>query len=375
MYEFCGATPELAVFSGNRCSECHIAHDGGGMRNEFGWIFGKDFSYLDRDFLSLGDLYDLADKDDYSYLDGLFAWGTDFRLSAIRSHKADDAKRRIIPMQAAFYINSQPIKQVTFEGAYNLGPKIFPGQVEWHASALIDISDEWPSLRIGYFQPAIGAKSCDMTSLDRRIAAMNGTETLIAPNYAEYGVELNYEGLDQLTVNAGVFDSWALSHLSLFGEKYSVVPVEHNPSFTARVIYWPDFAGEWFFFNMVGASAIVNGDFILTNIFARSAVTEEFLLSLEVAASNKKSLRSTMNFIGGVSYIPSPGLIFGVRAEHGTTTLTPGDDIEFDVEAGQIVFYANLILLPYLEIMPEYRYLSTEEYRSSRWALQLHLYY
>ncbi|HPI19847.1 MAG TPA: hypothetical protein PKY56_05695, partial [Candidatus Kapabacteria bacterium] len=38
------SAPEFALWTGNKCTTCHLNQQGGGMRNEFGWSFPKDAS-------------------------------------------------------------------------------------------------------------------------------------------------------------------------------------------------------------------------------------------------------------------------------------------------------------------------------------------
>ena len=368
------ATPELALMTGNRCSECHLSVTGGGARNEFGWQFGSDASTYRPAKFSMEDIYEICDKNDYSYLDGLFAFGTDFRLQTIRSHKTEDAVRRIIPMQAALYLSSQPAEWLLLDGQYNVGPKIFPGQKEWSASVLIRPSDYLPMIKAGFFQPTIGIRECDMTQFDRRIAVQDGTESLIAPNFAEAGVEVIYEGTEWLTVSAGIFDSRSLSEVKVFGSIGNLITVPDNPTETIRIVFWPallwDIPVGYF-----GASGMVNGDFYLTNIFAYQSITDLLSVYAQYSFSDKEFVRETHNITAGVSYSPWAGVIFGLRGEKGLTEISLGQGVNTKFDTYQAVLYANWMILPYIELRPEYRYMNAYEYESTRWAFQFHFYY
>jgi len=367
------ATPELALWSGNRCSECHIDYLGSGMRNEFGWTFGKDASLFTPDELGLGSLYDL-DKKDYSFGNGWLALGTDFRMQTARSHKTDDAVRKVFPMQAALYANSSPNDWIMLEAKYNFGPKIFNGQTLWNAAITFSLLDELPAIKIGRFQPAMGLMDCDMTMLDRRVAAPDGTEVLIAVDYAEYGLELIYESLDWLTVSAGVFDSKMLSEVKLFGGQEHLIGVESNPSFNLRFLFWP----SAFYYDMpdmhIGASTFINGKFVYNNVFAGIAVSEDIQFYAKYAGTNLPFSRNTNNYIAGINYIPYKGVILGLRGETGKTTYY-FTGTGTSLITNHIVANAKIMLMPYFEIIPEYRWMDTEEYHSLRWVLQMHLYY
>jgi hypothetical protein len=367
------ATPELALWSGNRCSECHIDAQGSGMRNEFGWVFGKDASFFTPEELGLGSLFDL-DKKNYSIGNGWLALGTDFRIQTARSHKTDDAVRKVFPMQASLYANSNPYDWIMVEAKYNFGPKIFNGQTLWNASISLKPFDELPALRIGRFQPAMGLKDCDMTSLDRRVAAPDGTEVMISVDYAEYGIELVYESLDWLTINAGIFDSKMLREVTVFGGQEYIVGVEGNPTFNLRFLIWP----SAYYFDLpdmyFGASTLINGKFIYNNAFAGIAITDEIHLYGKYANTNLPMSRYTCSYIAGMNYVPYKGVILGLRGEIGKTTYFFTGEEE-TLTTNQIVANAKILLLPYFEIIPEYRWLDTEEFHSLRWVLQMHLYY
>jgi hypothetical protein len=367
------ATPDLALWTGNRCSECHIDAQGSAMRTEFGWNFGKDASVFAPYELGLNWLYDL-DKSNHSIGNGWLAFGTDFRMQTVRSHKTDDADRKIFPMQASFYVNSNPYDWIMFEAKYNFGPKIFYGQTLWNASLMLKPFDELPAIRLGRFQPAMGLKDCDMTSMDRRVAAPDGTEVLISVDYADYGIELVYESLDWLTINAGIFDSKMIGEVTLFGGQQELIGVEGNPSFNLRFVVFPsaiDFDLPDMF---IGASTFINGRFVYNTGFAGVAISEQIQLIAKYSGTNSPFSRNTNSFIGGINYIPYKGLILGLRAETGETTYYFTGS-EYSLTTNQIVANAKIMLLPYIEIIPEYRWMDTEEYHSLRWALQLHMYY
>ena len=367
------ATPELALWSGNRCSECHIDAQGSAMRNEFGWTFGKDASVYTPGELGLDFIYGL-DKSNYSFGKGWLAFGADYRHQTVRSHKTADAERKYFPMQASLYLNSNPWDWVLMEGKYNFGPKIFNGQTLWSASMLIKPSDILPGIRFGRFQPAMGIRDCDMTSLDRRVAAPDGTEVLIATDFAEYGVELVYESLDWLTVNVGVFDSQSLGEVTLFGGQEELVSIEGNPSANLRIVFWPTALYYSLPDMYIGASTLINGFFVYNTAFAGVGITDEVYIYAKYSGSNKPYIRNTDNVIAGLTFIPYKGIILGLRAEKGETIYHFGKE-SIELQTNQIVANARIMLLPYIEIIPEYRWMDTEEFHSLRWALQLHLYY
>ena len=368
------SAPEFALWTGNKCTTCHLNQQGGGMRNEFGWSFPKDASLFSTEDEPLKAFYNLFDKQSYGYLDKRIAFGTDFRMQTIRSHKTPDAVRRYIPMQMSVYGMINPIDGITFEGQYNFGRIMFPGQTEYSASVLIQPSDDLPILRIGHFQPSFGLRECDMTMLDRRIAAIDATESLIAPDYAEWGAEIIYDAPYWLTTSFGVFDAQNLAKNTLYGNQISLIPLEHNPTFNYKLTIYPNQIFDFLPDGFLGGSYTINGLFWYATAFLGTSITDELQIIGKFAGSNMPHTRTTENYTISANYLLQKGVFLGARAEFGNTTLIYGDE-KFPIINKQYVLYSRIFLMPYLELIPEYRILETEEYRSSRWAVQLHIYY
>ena len=62
-----------------------------------------------------------------------------------------------------------------------------------------------------------------------------------------------------------------------------------------------------------------------------------------------------------------------IPGTHGVLMKEVG--LSFVFHTTQLVLNAKMFVMPYLELIPEYRYISCEEYKSTRWALQMHVYY
>jgi hypothetical protein len=376
------ATPQLALWTGNRCSACHISNQGGGMRSDFGWNFAKESSIFSIHDKGLKAIYSI-DKEKYSYFDKLFAWGLDFRYQSTRSNKTDDAVRKYYPMQASLYANTNPWEWLLVEGEYNYGDKIFEGQQEWSASAYIKPGKGLPTIHIGKFEPAMGLYECDMTMLDRRNAVPDGTEQFIPPDYAEAGAELIYESLDWLSLNAGVFDSWNLGKQTVWGNDLQYVTVPHNPSFVFKAMFFPEWYFDDFASSFIGAALLINGRFAYYNAFAGYSLIENLsiearyygsYLSGNVDAAN--NVKVTNSIIGQINYIPYRGIILTARAEKGNANLTIDDTYtQYDFDTYQYIFSATLQPLPYVELIAQYRITDCYYYTSGRWMFQAHLYY
>jgi hypothetical protein len=365
------ATPEFALWSDNRCSKCHVASSGGGIRNDFGGSFGREsaiFSYSD-----IGLTSDNKQLTNNSFFDNKLFIGGDLRFQFIRSHKVENPVTRLIPMQATISAAVNFPRWLILEGQYNFGRLVFLGQRSWAASLMFKPSDDLPSLRIGFFQPSLGIRDCDMTSLDRRIAATDGTESLIPPDYAEWGAEIDYEAFDWITLNTGIFDSEGLSQLQLFGGQLPLLPLKHNPSFIARIVLYPSWLIEFLPEMYIGASSLINGDFIYNNYFTGFALQEDIHLYFKYAQTNLPYTRTTNNMIFGAMYMPFRGLFLGARCEYGDTELIFYNG-KVPLKTWQLVYNSKAFILPSLEFIPELRYVDCPEYRSWRWVFQFHIY-
>ena len=286
-------------------------------------------------------------------------------------------------MQASFYGNIQPSDRLLVEGQYNYGDLIFDGQQEWSASAYIKPNKNWPALHIGKFEPAMGLFECDMTMLDRRYAVPDGTEQFIPPDYSELGAEFIYESLDWLSVNAGVFDSWNLAKLKVWGSDLKYVTVPHNPSFAFKTVFYPEWYFDDFNSSFIGGAMLVNGRFIYYNAFAGYSILENLSVEtryfgsrLSGTADSADKVKLTRSFIGQINYIPYKGIILTARAEMGNANLTQNGDVrQYDFNTQQYVFSATFQPIPYVELTAQYRIINCLYYTSGRWLFQAHLYY
>lgn len=343
------------------------------MRNEFGRNFGKEFAVWTAANPFLSKIYS-HDKTDYAYLDGLFAFGLDFRMQTTRSHKTENASRKYYPMQAALYANSQPWDFLQLVGTYNFGKNVFRGQRDFAASAIIRPAKNLPSLRFGYFSPSLGILDCDMAALYRRTAVPDGTEQLIPPSFAEAGFEINYDALEYLSIEAGMFDSQSLDDILTYGGQLSIVEIKGNPTFNSRVVFWP--AGLFNFSPVknLGASGLVNGEFAFYSAFTEIALSSFLSVSAKYAGTNQTGIRATDNFLLGVRYSPVNGTILGLRGETGSSVFSIGPST-VAIRTNQLVASARVFPVPYAEILAEYRIIDCEDYVSGRAAFQLHIFY
>ena len=366
------ATPEFSAWTGNKCSTCHLSENGGGARNNFGYNFAKDAS-----FYSSNDVEFLKPLSNNQLFDGLITYGGDFRMQTTRSHKTENATRRYYPMQMSLYLSANPTPWLSIEAQGNIAPIIFEGQKLWAASMKFTPDESLPYLRLGYFQPAMGLKDCDMTDLDRRVAGPDGTINLIAPDFADLGIEVGYNSLDWLSVQVGIFNNQAIKEVSVFGDLVPIVP-DNGKIVASKILIRPTAINQFLPDLYFGASNLTCGLFVYNNIFLGVSPIEDWIVQLKFANSNKPYSRSTQSYIASLSYLVTPGLLLGVKGQYGVSDML-WDKHNFkylmEPEVWQFTANAKFFPMPFLEVIPEYRFMRTTEYESWRWLVQLHLYY
>lgn len=384
------STPDLAQWTGNKCSKCHVNTSGGGIRNDFGWKFIRDASIFPIGNEKIKRFYTLIDKDGYfsdlkleSYNAGniifhhSFFYGMDFRIQSFRSHKSESAVRRLIPMEFNAYFGFMPLQWLILNTQYNLGKIVFQGQDNWMASVTFQPYEFIPTLKIGKFQPSFGNRDCDMTQFDRRIANLDGTSTLFPPDYSEFGIELSYLKNEMFDISLGAFDSRFLSQVTIFGNVPIVI--KHNPTFTGKIVVYDIFPIPldlvFISYYYLGFSLLKNGKFSYLSNFIGISILDNFLIYTEYLTSELINLRVTRNFINKFAYIITRGISAYGRFEVGKSKLYTTPETIWEITNKQALIGIKLFPIPYLEINAEYRFLETPENKSLRWAFQIHLYY
>lgn len=366
------ATPEFSQFTGNKCSMCHVNEAGGGARTNFGYNYSRDASIY-----TANDIKFLENINENQLFNGLLMYGMDFRFQTSRSHKSPSAKRQYFPMQAAAYLTLNPISSIVISGQYNIGPIIFGGQKSWAANLKWTPHEDYPYLRFGYFQPAMGLKEPDMTALDRRVAGSDGTINLIAPDFADLGFEIGYDALDWLTLQFGLFNNQTLKEVSILGDLFPLIP-ENDKAITSRIVLRPEFIREYIPEFYIGGSNLTCGVFTYNTFFVGFNPYEDFLFHFKFANSNKAFSRYTQSYVAGLTYMLSPGMLINLKAQYGYSDLL-WDKTEKHYLRSDDVFLASLgtkcFITPFLELIAEYRFLQCTEFRSGRWLAQIHLYY
>jgi hypothetical protein len=379
------ALPQFSLISGNRCASCHVNYQGGGQRNDLGWYSYRDAGLINPEDLGLGGLW--AVQDSLRAFAGQKAnLGFDMRMQYVRSRNPEK-EARFIPMQFSLYGNYQFTSWLQAEAAYNPGPQRYQGQQAWSGSVIIQPEHSLPSVRLGFIQPTVGIRYDDHTMLIRQIAAgwLNeyiitpyNSMTVLAPNFAAWGGEVNYEGLHWLSASAGVYSNSTLNENSITAAE------QKGLSYSGRITFWPRFF-ENSLNTYLGASVLHNDKFRMMNVYAGIGLTDKVSLMLDMAQTDiqdnsSKVMRDGISRVSGkntsylaeLTYQLEPWLLPYARLEYAELSAGTRPDIIIR----QMVFGAQFFVLPNFEIRPEYRIFDTElkDY-ISRWGAQLHIYY
>lgn len=379
------ALPQMSLLSGNRCSSCHVNQQGGGTRNDLGWYTYRDVSAFQPAKGIMEDFWGIQDtlRD---WIGAKSNIGFDMRFQYIRSRNPE-SEASFFPMQFSVYGHHQFTPWLGIEGAYNVGPIRYKGQQSWSGSVLLQPGIDLPQVRIGMFQPTIGIKNDDHTTLNRQIAADWLTPeiltpysqmSLIAPHFASPGIELGYEGLHWLSVHAGVFSN------SILNQNAVTHDTSGSLAFTSRIMFWPRFF-ENSLNTYIGASILVNGEMSITQLMLGVGLTDRLSLNIESTLSNISHDRSieprNITFRPGESrtvsaelmYQIEPWLLPYIRSEYAE--LNQDANMQSTI-IRQFIIGAQIFVLPNVEFRPEYRIFDTfRPGMIGRWGAQLHLYY
>lgn len=365
------ALPQFSLLTGNRCINCHVNVQGGGLRNDLGWYAMESVGILQYDDIGLGVLRPVLSTN--TFAGDRLTVGVDFRLQSSRSLRDTSPERRLFPMQGAFYAVYKPFDWMLVEGSYNLGRRVYAyaGQQSWTGSIAVQPSLAYPQLRIGYFQPSIGYRFDDHTMLIRRIPA-GSQDYLFAPNWAEWGAELNYYRFEWLTLTAGISMLTNLKNATLpdaTGQTRALLLHPNQPAAVARALFSPRLFRERLTLNF-GASTLQHNDFSLWNVFGGFGYADRVSLIIESMLHQTPDVRTIMATSAELTVHVAEPVYLSARAEKGET-LTGTTSLRQE----QYLLGAQIFVLPFIELRPEYRIIDLPLYRLNRWTVQLHVFY
>jgi len=399
------ATPRMSLTSGTPCLACHTNPTGGGGRTELGWSSMSNVGAVTYEDVGLS-------PDETNMLfDGLLSIGLDLRVQGARlgSPTIDESTNETVypdmtffPMQLQPYLTIKPTEGLTLYGTYLPGPdsfkdgngpcnSVFPGMACYEAYAMYEPEGIWPTLRAGMLQPAIGIRHDDHTMLIRG-DAKNRRVPIIAPNYAELGLELRTQPVQWVVVEAGGYTPNGLDKaLNQGSETADLSPLAYNlrVSFTPYIAIpieveaeddgfgdFDDFGDEpetedyiinsWF-----GMSAYGSGDFVMLNGFMGLGIHEGVSFVAETSYSQRTIDYTTLNHLVGLWYTPINWLSAAIRYEHATTSSENDQRAKTQALVAGLEFFP----MPYVEIRPEYRFVETDTYRFGHATVQIHFFY
>lgn len=363
--------PQFSLLTGNRCINCHVNVQGGGLRNDLGWYAMESVGLLQYEDIGLGGLRPVLSTN--TFAGDRLTVGIDFRLQSSRSLRDTSSERRLFPMQGAFYASYKPLDWLLAEGSYNLGRRVYAyaGQQSWSGSIAVQPRLDYPQLRIGFFQPSIGYRFDDHTMLIRRIPA-GSQDYLFAPNWAEWGAELNYYRLEWLTLTAGVTSLAGLKDATLSDASGGTRPLLSEPNAPAavgRVLFSPRLLRERLTIN-AGGSTLQHREFSLWNVFGGIGYADVASVIIETMQQTTPGARTiTATSAELMLHLAEPVYLYA-RAEHGETA-TGSNSLRQE----QYLIGAQIFVLPFVELRPEYRIIDLPLYRLNRWTVQLHVFY
>lgn len=375
------STPQFSMLTGNKCSNCHFNTLGSGIRNSLGFYAIKDVGLINPDDIGIGKFHEKFGQEN-SLFDRKLFYGFDFRFQTAMLGDPEHPVRKYFGMQASPYLVLIPTEWMTIGGFYNIfydvyNKTVFPAQKPWSAYINIQPDMLYPSLKVGFFEPPIGMRYDDHTMLISQIAGGGAIlNQFIPPDYAEYGAELNYDGLKWLTLTAGIFNSKSMSENSI-NISQGRIPLTDKTKISSalRIAIWQRLFDNNLNLN-VGASYFKNSDFNIIAIFFNAGLTDKLSLLTELMLTDKDGYRKSKNYSIELAYsILEPLLVYG-RIEKAIT-----DDSQLmdglSYATNQAVIGFQIFPLPFIEFRPEYRMFDREWVPGyqTQYALQFHAFF
>ncbi len=398
------ALPRMSLVAGSPCATCHVAAQGGGMRNSIGFGTSQHTGAVPWSKMGVKSF----DTGSPSFGGDTVTVGADIRsvlarMGRPKGDKKGDAELPdflYVPMQLQPYVGIKPVEWLDIVGSYNLATlqRAFPGQATWEAFAQVHGPAHLPTVRVGMIQPTFGIRHDDHSMLIRADAT-SPRRPVIPPNYAEIGGELGYQPISWLRVDAGGFmvDNLKQTAAAAVGSS--------KFAYSARVMVMPqiifggsgeggptddgfdddddddfgedddeeeDDGGSAGSINTwLGGSVFGAGDFQMINAFLGVGASNLGSLIVEGAMIQKGPNWTGVNMMAMLSVRAGfEWLYFNVRGEQATMT-------EVNTSGGAVTtqqFVVGFEVFPfaYLEVRPEYRILITDEYRMNHYTLQFH---
>ncbi len=400
------ALPRMALTAGSPCATCHVTAQGGGIRNNIGFVTSQNTGAIPWSKLGVASF----DHSKPSWGNDTVTIGADLRSVIARlgrptgtTEKAELPGFLYVPMQVNPYIGVKPTSWLDLVGTYNAVTawRSYQGQSAWEAFARIHGPADLPTARVGMIQPTIGIRHDDHTMLIRATAS-DARRPIIPAGYAELGAEVGYQPRQWLRVDVGGFRADNLSKTAGGAVKADDFAYSARLTLLPQFIYGgsaaastsdegdDDFGEDDDDFGeddsasgqadvragsintWIGGSVYAAGDFQMINGFFGIGASELASLMIEAAQIQRGTNYTGLNLMALLSIRAGyEWLYFNIRAEQATATDTSASTT-VESKTQQLVVGFELFPLPYFEVRPEYRILVTDAYRMNHYTLQFH---
>lgn len=358
------ALPRFALQTGLACSSCHVSAGGGGMRNEGGWNTMKTFSLVSPKGTFLERLFD---RDDNAFFSERVFFGFDFRTQVAYRHDAAGAyKRQLFTMQIAPYVSYRPVDAVEIVASYNFVKPEWPSQQRVLASVIVRPSNTM-SIEAGLLQPDFGVRNDDHTTFTR-------SEARIRPFSPELGALASAEPFEWLNVSAGVYGTKNRSKEYPLADGSPLIR-DGSVMGSGRInTHWSDF--DMGLSTNLGASVLLTDGQTLASVQAGIGLIDRASLLAEFVRWENGPEGETYKPTGtvysiGAAYELLDGLSLTARYEESRRKpLTDRTDV-----LKQYVVGAQIFVVPFVELRPEYRWTDTPSVTIAQWTGQLHVFW
>lgn len=229
-------------------------------------------------------------------------------------------------------------------------------------------------MRTGFFQIPLGQKWDDHTFFVRSTIGQAGKRYIVPDDYADWGIQLDYENISWLSLSAGVFNGKNLSKLTSRDASSKTISIVDTNSFglALRGMYITEFIEV--INSYIGGSFYLNDVYYITSAFFGAGLSDRVLVIGEYVRSEKKDSRLTLSFLADITYQLTDSFLPFIRAER---SILKDKDQNKPTYATGLTFGSHIILLPSLDPLIEYRILNREhlEDHSAQWVFQIHFYY
>ncbi|MGQ9819456.1 MAG: hypothetical protein ACUVQ1_05975 [Candidatus Kapaibacteriales bacterium] len=375
------ARPQYSILQtyGAKCSACHLNIQGGGVRTISGWLSRKDISLIKPEWIGLKNFFEAITTQN-TFLNDKILFGFDTRVQSARWPKgATTTQRDYMLMQATPYLVITPFNWMWLEAFYNIAydlenSKRYSAQQPYSFSLYLKPFEYLPSVRAGFFQPPIGQKWDDHTLFVRSVIGQFSKHYIVPDDYADFGIQLDYENISWLSLSAGVFSGKNLSKLTsrdINSKTISIVDT-NSIGFAGRGMYIPEFIQG--INSYIGGTFYINDDYYITSAFLGAGLSDRISVIGEYVRSEKKNSRLTLSFLADITYQLTDSFLPFIRAER---SILKDKDQNNPIYATALTFGSHIVLLPSLDLLIEYRVLDREHMDgySAQWAFQIHFYY